>query len=137
MESKCEILDDSEVEELEKNIKQLNFRRFDAAELEKRFSPFDKTQKKEFPFLFQKKVKKITESKISLNDITESKISLNDITESKISLNEQKISLNEQKISLNDIISNKEDESLTPPYSPYVDHYDLNDKIVKEEDGKK
>ena len=103
MESKCEILDDSEVEELEKNIKQLNFRRFDAAELEKRFSPFDKTQKKEFPFLFQKKSKKITE----------------------------------QKISLNDIISNKEDESLTPPYSPYVDHYDLNDKIVKEEDGKK
>jgi len=127
MESKCEILDDSEVEELEKNIKQLNFRRFDAAELEKRFSPFDKTQKKEFPFLFQKKVKKITESKISLNDITESKISLND----------QKISLNEQKISLNDIIPDKEDESLTPPYSPYVDHYDLNDKIVKEEDGKK
>jgi len=103
MESKCEILNDSEVEELEKNIKQLNFRRFDAAELEKRFSPFDKTQKKEFPFLFQKKIKKITE----------------------------------QKISLNDIISNKEDESLTPPYSPYVDHYDLNDKIVKEEDGKK
>ena len=103
MESKCEILDDSEVEELEKNIKQLNFRRFDAAELEKRFSPFDKTQKKEFPFLFQKKSKKITESKISLNDI----------------------------------ISNKEVESLTPPYSPYVDHYDLNDKIVKEEDGKK
>ena len=117
MESKCEILDDSEVEELEKNIKQLNFRRFDVAELEKRFSPFDKTQKKEFPFLFQKKSKKITEPKISLND--------------------QKISLNEQKISLNDIISNKEDESLTPPYSPYVDHYDLNDKIVKEEDGKK
>ena len=108
MESKCEILDDSEVEELEKNIKQLNFRRFDAAELEKRFSPFDKTQKKEFPFLFQKKVKKITESKISLNDITEQKIT-----------------------------SNKEDESLTPPYSPYVNHYDLNDKIVKEEDGKK
>lgn len=103
MESKCEILDDNEIEELEKNIKQLNFRRFDVAELEKRFSPFDKTQKKEFPFLFQKKVKKITE----------------------------------QKISLNDIISNKEDESLTPPYSPYVDHYDLNDKIVKEEDGKK
>jgi hypothetical protein len=103
METKCEILDDSEVEELEKNIKQLNFRRFDAAELEKRFSPFDKTQKKEFPFLFQKKIKKITE----------------------------------QKKSLNDIISNKEDESLTPPYSPYVDHYDLNDKIVKEEDGKK
>jgi hypothetical protein len=103
MESKCEILDDNEIEELEKNVKRLNFRRFDAAELEKRFSPFDKTQKKEFPFLFQKKVKKITE----------------------------------QKISLNDIISNKEDESLTPPYSPYVNHYDLNDKIVKEEDGKK
>jgi len=103
MESKCEILDDNEIEELEKNIKQLNFRRFDIAELEKRFSPFDKTQKKEFPFLFQKKIKKITE----------------------------------QKKSLNDIISNKEDESLTPPYSPYVDHYDLNDKIVKEEDGKK
>jgi len=103
MESKCEILDDNEIEELEKNIKQLNFRRFDIAELEKRFSPFDKTQKKEFPFLFQKKIKKITEQKISLNDIT----------------------------------SNKEDESLTPPYSPYVNHYDLNDKIVKEEDGKK
>jgi hypothetical protein len=120
METKCEILNDSEVEELEKNIKQLNFRRFDTAELEKRFSPFDKTQKKEFPFLFQKKVKKITEPKISLNDITEPKISLND-----------------QKISLNDITSNKEDESLTPPYSPYVDHYDLNDKTVKEEDGKK
>ena len=104
MESKCEILDDNEIEELEKNMKQLNFRRFDVAELEKRFSPFDKTQKKEFPFLFQKKVKK--ESKISLNDIT----------------------------------SNKEDESLTPPFSPYVNHYDLNDlndKIVKEEDGKK
>jgi hypothetical protein len=101
METKCEILDDSEIEELEKNVKKLNFRRFDAAELEKRFSPFDKTQKKEFPFLFQKKSKK------------------------------------EQKISLNDITSNKEDKSLTPPYSPYVDHYDLNDKIVKEEDGKK
>lgn len=118
MESKCEILDDSEVEELEKNMKQLNFRRFDPAELEKRFSPFDKTQKKEFPFLFQKKSKKITEQKISLNDITEPK-------------------MNEQKISLNDIIPDKEYESLTPPYSPYVDHYDLNDKIVKEEDGKK
>lgn len=98
MESKCEILNDSEVEELEKNMKQLNFRRFDVAELEKRFSPFDKTQKKEFPFLFQKKIKKVTEQKIT---------------------------------------SNKEDESLTPPFSPYVNHYDLNDKIVKEEDGKK
>ena len=96
METKCEILDDNEIEELEKNVKKLNFRRFDAAELEKRFSPFDKTQKKEFPFLFQKKSKKITDPKISLNDIT----------------------------------SNKEDESLTPPYSPYVNHYDLNDKIV-------
>jgi hypothetical protein len=92
MESKCEILNDNEIEELEKNMKQLNFRRFDAAELEKRFSPFDKTQRKEFPFLFQKKKKEHKE---------------------------------------------KEYESLTPPFSPYVEHYDLNDKIVKEEDGKK
>jgi hypothetical protein len=93
MESKCEILNDNEIEELEKNTKQLNFRRFDAAELEKRFSPFDKTQKKEFPFLFQKKKKEP-----------------------------------------NFVVP---DESLTPPYSPYVEHYDLNDKTVKEEDGKK
>ena len=93
METKCEILNDSEIEELEKNMKQLNFRRFDAAELEKRFSPFDKTQKKEFPFLFQKKKK--------------------------------------------EPIVVVPDESLTPPFSPYVEHYDLNDKIVNEEDGKK
>ena len=45
-----------------------NFRRFRPDELEKKYSPFERVQKKDFPFLFQKgKIKEPT--KISLDDI--------------------------------------------------------------------
>ena len=51
----CKILDDNEIEDSKNRI--TNFRRFEVEELQRKFSPFEKTsnQKKEFPFLFQKK----------------------------------------------------------------------------------
>jgi hypothetical protein len=64
---KCEILDDDEM-----GNKVFNFRRFEVEELQRKFSPFEKTkhQKKEFPFLFQKKKTKIFEDKkISIDEL--------------------------------------------------------------------
>jgi hypothetical protein len=67
MNKECQIKDDDEILEEENN--RFNFRRFKPDELEKKFSPFERT-KKEFPFLFQKKreVPK-EEQKISLDEI--------------------------------------------------------------------
>ena len=66
----CKILDDHEIEDSKNRI--TNFRRFEVEELQRKFSPFEKTsnQKKEFPFLFQKKKTKIYEDKkISIDEL--------------------------------------------------------------------
>lgn len=58
MSQECKIVDEDEIS---------NFRRFKPEDLEKKYSPFERVQKKEFPFLFQKT--KVKETKISLDDI--------------------------------------------------------------------
>lgn len=66
----CKILDDNEIEDSKNTL--TNFRRFEVEELQRKFSPFEKTthQKKEFPFLFQKKKTKIFEDKkISIDEL--------------------------------------------------------------------
>ena len=64
----CKILDDDEIENVEKN--KYNFRSWTVEDLEKRNFPFERFQKKEFPFLFKKKGQyQKEESKISLNEI--------------------------------------------------------------------
>jgi hypothetical protein len=68
--SNCKILDDNEIEDSKNTL--TNFRRFEVEELQRKFSPFEKTkhQKKEFPFLFQKKKTKIFEDKkISIDEL--------------------------------------------------------------------
>lgn len=118
MSQKCEILDDDEIEKQDKT--PFNFRRFEVEELERRSSPFEKTQKKEFPFLFQKKKPRVIEEK-------------------KISLDELMMKVNNLNIDEHKII--EEHESLTPPYPPYMNDGDdglkANDKMEEETDGKK
>lgn len=58
MDQECQIVDEDA---------SLSFRRFRPDELEKKYSPFERVQKKDFPFLFQKK--QVKESKQSLDDI--------------------------------------------------------------------
>ena len=113
MSQKCEILDDDEIEKQEKI--PFNFRRFDVEELERRSSPFEKTKKKEFPFLFQKKKPRILEEK-------------------KISLDELMMKVNNLNLTENKIV--EEYESLTPPYPPcMVDG--LNNTIEEEKEKEK
>ena len=97
MNSECKILDDEEIEMEEQN--KLNFRRFKPEDLEKKYTPFERSQKKEFPFLFQKK---------RVNEREDQKISLEDI-------------INKVKdLSLNVIeTSHYTSPSMTPPYPPY------------------
>ena len=59
MSEECKIVDEDA---------PLSFRRFRPDELEKKYSPFERVQKKDFPFLFQKK-QVMKESKQSLDDI--------------------------------------------------------------------
>ena len=72
--SKCQILDDEEMEKASNN--RFNFRRFDSEEIERRSSPFEKNQKKEFPFLFKKKPtffrKEEEEKKVCIEDLMSS-----------------------------------------------------------------
>lgn len=68
MNQECQIKDEDEILEEEKN--RFNFRRFKPEELEKKYSPFERS-KKDFPFLFQKKrdVVHKEDHKISLDEI--------------------------------------------------------------------
>ena len=114
MNQECKIKDDNEILEDEKN--RFNFRRFKPEELEKKYSPFDRTQKKDFPFLFQKK------RSMSKDD---EKISLEDI------MNKVKdLSFKSPSISIcSDIaipeIELDELEANTPPYPPNPDETNL------------
>ena len=64
----CKIKDEDEIREEETN--RFNFRRFKPEDLEKKYSPFERNYKKEFPFLFQKKrTSSRDDTKISLEDI--------------------------------------------------------------------
>jgi len=130
MNNRCEILDDDEIELQEKNRAIFNFRRFDAAELEKRSSPFDKSEKKEFPFLFQKKSKRFTEEKkISLDELTSKLDSI------KLDNHQNAVISNDSNIVVDEYISN------TPPWDPRLYNDDLKvssemeEEVVK--DGKK
>jgi len=68
MNSECQIKDDDEIMEEEKT--RYNFRRFTEEEIKNKNSPFERTKKKETPFLFQKKKGfQKEEFKISLEDI--------------------------------------------------------------------
>jgi len=69
MNNECQIKDDDEILEEEKN--RFNFRRFTQEEIIKKNNPFERFKKKEttFPFLFQKKKNTKEEIKISLDDI--------------------------------------------------------------------
>jgi len=60
MDQECKIVDEDETS---------NFRRFKPEDLEKKYSPFERIQKKEFPFLFQKKHIPKENTKTSLEDI--------------------------------------------------------------------
>jgi len=78
MSDECRIVDEDE---------SYNFRRFKPEELEKKYSPFEHVQKKDFPFLFQKKQihKDVIETnKISLEHIIEQMKNLGKTTESVI-----------------------------------------------------
>jgi hypothetical protein len=129
MNNRCEILDDDEIELQEKNRAIFNFRRFDAAELEKRSSPFDKSEKKEFPFLFQKKSKRFTEEK---------KISLDELTSKLDSI---KLDNHQNAVISNEHLIDDEYLSNTPPWDPRLYNDDLKvssemeEEVVK--DGKK
>jgi hypothetical protein len=94
MNGQCQIKDDDEIMEEEKN--RYNFRRFTEEEIKNKYSPFERVKKKESPFLFQKK-------KLFQKD--ESKISLEDII-SKF-----------ENVTTNDLSGNKY-SSMTPPYPP-------------------
>uniref|UniRef100_A0A6C0IFC0 Uncharacterized protein n=1 Tax=viral metagenome TaxID=1070528 RepID=A0A6C0IFC0_9ZZZZ len=113
MNNRCEILDDNEIELQEKNRSIFNFRRFDASDLEKRSSPFDKLEKKEFPFLFQKKPKRFTEDKM-------------------ISLDE----LSSKLESIRFLNNKNEYKSLTPPWNPFLYNDDLKVTCEIEEEEK-
>ena len=65
----CQIKDDDEILEEEKN--RYNFGRFTPEEIQKKHSPFERvSKKKEIPFLFQKKrFSPKLEGKMSLEDI--------------------------------------------------------------------
>jgi hypothetical protein len=109
MNSQCQIKDDDEI--LEEEKQRYNFRRFTPEELNKKNSPFEKTglssfKKKEYPFLFQKK-------KPFIKDTTS--ISLDDIIEKVKDLN-----MNNVDLSGNEFIFNgKVYTPTTPPYPPW------------------
>ena len=66
----CKILDDDEIEDSKNTL--VNFRRFEVEELQRKFSPFEKStpQKNEFPFLFQKKkTTRYEDKKISIDEL--------------------------------------------------------------------
>lgn len=68
MSNDCKILTSEEEDLLVNNT--YNFRRWTPEELQQKHSPFERTQKKEFPFLFQKKrVVERKDVKTSLEDI--------------------------------------------------------------------
>ena len=93
----CQIKDDDEILEEEKN--RYNFRRFTPEEIQKKHSPFERTSKKrELPFLFQKK---------KYSPKLEGKVSLEDII-FKI-----------EDLNINDLSGNIDFIPKTPPYPPY------------------
>lgn len=64
----CKILDDEEIETV--NKERQTYRKWNMDGSEKRIFPFDRYQKKEFPFLFKKKANpKEENSRISLDEI--------------------------------------------------------------------
>jgi hypothetical protein len=108
MNQECQIKDDDEIIEEEAN--RFNFRRFKPEELEKKYSPFERIHKKEFPFLFQKKRSgSRDDTKISLEDI---------ITKvADISMNNTSVNLQPNQFIYNGGIY----EPTTPPFSPFPD----------------
>ena len=123
MDKECQIKDDEEILEEENN--RFNFRRFKPEELEKKYSPFERT-KKEFPFLFQKKREEQKENhKISLEEI---------ITKVRdLSVNSPEL----KAIHENILVSNS--PSRTPPYPPSpipeysLTEYSLGDSLMSNE----
>jgi hypothetical protein len=113
MDKECQIKDDDEILEEEKN--RFNFRRFTQDEIIKKnnVSPFERTKKKDvtFPFLFQKKKPVLKNEKVSLDEILEK---VKDLSFNSPFLYSPK----------------------TPPYSPWdisentIPHLDLSNNIV-------
>jgi hypothetical protein len=100
IDNECKIKDDDEILAEENN--RFNFRRFKPEDLEKKYSPFERN-KKDFPFLFQKKRETPREGfKISLEEII-----------SKV----RDLSFNSPEISA--MRENILHSPHTPPYPPY------------------
>lgn len=115
---KCEILDDEEME----NQKALpyNFRRFEVEELQRRSSPFEKSQKKEFPFLFQKKKPRVIEEK---------KISIDELMKK---VNDIKLDDTQNCIINDEDIKMKEYKTYTPEYPKTEEEFDkVHNEIVE------
>ena len=122
----CKILDDEEIQNAEE--KQKNFRKWSIDDVDKRPFPFDRYQKKEFPFLFKKKTYYREDNKISLDEI---------ITKVKdLSMNSPILNSIQEDINIPDM--NLDYESHTPPYPPSpILQLDLNLNDVETKDGKK
>ena len=118
MNQECQIKDEDEI--CEENTR-FNFRRFKPEELEKKYSPFERTHKKEFPFLFQKKRTGSREdNKISLDEII-TKIA-------DISFNTVPVHLEPNQFIHNGGIY----EPSTPPFSPFVQGSPLPSLLVED-----
>lgn len=106
MNKECQIKDDDEIELEEKN--RFNFRRYTPDEIQKKHSPFERTKKREAPFLFQKKKPICKEDqKTSLEDILTKMESLTVKDLSGVQLGTPPFSPYSPKI------------STTPTFSPY------------------
>jgi len=135
----CKILDDEEIQNAEE--KQKNFRKWSIDDIDRRPFPFDRYQKKEFPFLFKKKPYYREDNKISLDEII---TKVKDLSMNSPILNSIQENINVPTIDL-------DYESNTPPYppEPLTPHYtpetlkscehipDLKLDDIQLEDGKK
>ena len=112
----CKILNDEEIETVEKEKQQ--FRKWNIDTSEKRSFPFDRYQKKEFPFLFKKKASmKEENTRISLDEI---------ITRVKdLSMNSPVLASIQDNVALPQF--DLETRSTTPPYPPMqLSEYEIN-----------
>ena len=135
----CKILDDDEIEDSKNRI--TNFRRFEVEELQRKFSPFEKTsnQKKEFPFLFQKKKPRVVlyEDKMISIDELMGKVETIKLDENKSAI------IEEPRDELKESVSHtpewpKMEEEFEAINQEFIEHYTnlkKSDKDIREDAG--